>query len=163
MTDPTPVTPLADPSRDPGLDPDLVTVVQLADAYGIEQPIVLTLAGLVLEGTLTSGRAYFAGLAESVQADDPDGTLRADLAQSFRRRAEDFDQFGTGSALGRIDRDGPEDTDLPPMPPVAFLHLRDVCVVTSPVSGQRLDRWRGRISQVVGWTVGAFEDVPPPR
>ncbi|MEP7089514.1 MAG: hypothetical protein ABI776_05335 [Nocardioidaceae bacterium] len=141
-------------------DPDLAALVQLANAFGLEQELVLTLPGQVLAGTLVGGRSHFAELADAVQGQDPDETMRGALAASLRKRSADFDAWGAGSKLGALDPDGPDGADLAPMPPVDFLHLRNVAVVTWPASGQRLATWRGRLSDVVGWTVGGFEDVP---
>ena len=145
----------------PSGDPDLVSLVQLANAYGLEQPVVLTLAGQVLSGVLVGGRHYFEELAAAVQGDEPDDTMRAALAAAYHKRGEDFAGWGAGSGLGSLDPEGPEDDDLAAMPRVAYLHLRDVEVLTSPSSGRRLPLWRGRLADVVGWSVGGFEDPSP--
>jgi hypothetical protein len=141
-------------------DPDLISVVQMVDAFGLEQPVVLTLAGQVLAGTLVSHRVHFAGLAKVIQGQDPDETFRGALAGRFRRRGEDLADWGSASKLGDLDPDAPAADDLPPMPSVEYLHLRDATVVTSPPSGLRMPLWRGRIADVVGWTAGDLEDVP---
>lgn len=135
-----------------GGDPDLVRLVQLANAFGLEQQLVLTLAGQVLSGTLVSGRTYYAGLAAEVQGDDADDTMRGALAAGYRQRGEEFADWGAAGALGDLDPDGPEDDRLASLPSVAYLHLRDVAV--AGVAGGRLPLWRGRIADVVGWTVG---------
>lgn len=146
----------------PGGDPDLVSLVQMANAFGLEQGVVLTLPGQVLSGTLVGGKTYFDELATAVQGADPDETLRGALAAGYRRRGQDFEGWGAGSKLGDLDPGGPEGKDLAPLPQVAYLHLRDVSVVTWPSSGQRLPQWRGRVGDVVGWTVGTFEDAASP-
>lgn len=133
-------------------DPDLVRLVQMANAFGIEQPLVLTLAGQVLSGTLVSGRTYFAALAAEVQGDDADDTMRGALAAGYRRRGEDFSHWGAAATLGDLDPAGPDDDRLASLPTVAYLHLRDVAV--AGVAGGRLPLWRGRLADVVGWTVG---------
>ena len=142
----------------PGGDPDLVSLVQLANAYGLEQPVVLTLAGQVLSGTLVGGRYYFERLASAVQGDDADDTMRGALAAGYRRRGEEFADWGAGSTLGDLDPEGPDDDALAAMPRVAYLHLRDVGVVGSPASG-RQPLWRGRLADVVGWSVGGGSDT----
>jgi hypothetical protein len=136
-----------------GGDPDLVGLVQVANAYGLETEVVLTVSGQVLAGTLVSGRTYFAGLADAVQGDDPDDTVRGALAARYRRRAEEFEGWGEGSTLGDLDPEGPEDDRLSALPQVAYLHLRDARLV----SGHRLPRWRGRLADVVGWTAGSLQ------
>ncbi len=134
-------------------DPDLVSFVQLANAFGLEQPLVLTLSGLVVEGTLIGAHTHFHELASVVQGEDPEGTLRSDLAARFRQRETEYADWGAGSKLGDLDPEGPQGEDLASMPELAHLHLRDARVVTPP-SDRVLPLWRGRIADVVGWTVG---------
>jgi len=136
-------------------DADLARLVQLANAYGLEQQLVLTLPGQVLSGTLVSGRAYFDGLATAVQGDDPDDTLRGALAAGYRARSADFEGWGAAGALHELDPDGPDDDRLASLPTVAYLHLRDVAVAGVP--GGRLPLWRGRLDDVVGWSVDSFQ------
>jgi hypothetical protein len=134
-------------------DPDLVSFVQLANAFGLEQHLVLTLPGLVLEGTLIGAHTHFHEVAQLLQGEDPEGTLRSDLAARFRRREKDYADWGAGSKLGDLDPDGPQGEDLSAMPELQHLHLRGVSVL-SPASDRVLPLWRGRLSDVVGWTVG---------
>ena len=135
-----------------GGDPDLVRLVQMANAFGIEHQMVLTLPGQVLTGTLVSGQVYFNGLAASVQGNDGEDTMRGALAAGFRQRGEDFADWGAAGTLGALDPAGPDDDQLAALPAVAYLHLRDVAV--AGVAGGRLPLWRGRLTDVVGWTVG---------
>jgi hypothetical protein len=135
-------------------DADLGRLVQLANAYGLEQELVLTLPGQVLSGTLVSGRTYFDGLAAAVQGDDADDTLRGALATGYRARSKDFEGWGAAGALHELDPDGPADDRLASLPTVAYLHLRDVAV--AGVAGGRLPLWRGRLADVVGWSVGSI-------
>lgn len=138
-----------------GQDPDLVGLVQLADAYGLEYDLVLTLPGQVLRGTLIGGRAFATEVAAVVQGQDPEETLRGAMAQRFRKRADDLAEWGAASALGDLDPEGPRTDDLPAMPDVEFVHLRDVSL--SSLAGERLPLWRGRLVDVVGWTIGGLE------
>jgi hypothetical protein len=139
--------------RTQGHDPDLVGLVQLADAYGLEYDLVLTLSGQVVQGTLVSARSFSSEIADAVQGEDPEGTLRSSMATRFRQRAERLQEFGAASKLGDLDPDGPDGDDLPVLPDVEFVHLRDASV--SGVTGQ-LKLWRGRLDAVTGWTLGGF-------
>ena len=132
-------------------DPDLVGLVQLADGYGLEYDVVLTLAGQVVEGTLIAARAFATAVADTAQGQDPDETLRGGLAARFRKRADELEEFGAASKLGGLDPDGPESEDLPSMPDVEYIHLRDA--TASSLSGRTLPLWRGRLGDVVGWTL----------
>jgi len=138
-----------------GNDPDLVGLVQLADAYGLEYDLVLTLAGQVVQGTLVSARTFSSEMADVVQGEDPEGTLRSSMAARFRHRAKRLEEFGAASKLGELDPEGPEGDDLPTLPDVEFVHLRDASV--SGVAG-RLSLWRGRLDAVAGWTLGGFAE-----
>ena len=133
-------------------DPDLVSLVQLADAFGLEQEVVLSLAGQTLTGTLIGSRAHHEEIAGLVQGEDPDGTLRADLAARFRKQAADDQEFGAASKLGDLDPEGPEGEDLRSMPGVDYLHLRGVSVAGGSDVGE-LPLWRGRIADVAGWSL----------
>lgn len=134
-----------------GMDPDLVGLVQLADGYGLEYDVVLTLAGQTVAGTLIGGRVFATDVADVVQGQDPDETLRGALATRFRKRAEELEGFGAASKLGELDPEGPKSDDLPSMPDVEYIHLRDA--TASSLSGRTLPLWRGRLTDVVGWTL----------
>lgn len=138
----------------PVADPDLAALVQLSNAYGLEQDVVLTLSGQVLGGTMIGGRTYFDLVAESVQRGESEETMRGMLAAYYRRRGGDFERWGSGSKLGALDPEGPGSDDLPALPQVAYVHLRDV--TAGGPGGRRLSLWRGRLADVVGWSVGTF-------
>lgn len=144
-------------------DPELVSLLQMTEAFGLEQPVVLTMPGQVVTGMLTAGRSYFEELATAVQGEFPDDSWRGSLAGHFRQRSTDLADWGTGKSMGDLDPDGPDRDDLAPLPQVDFIHLRNAEVVTWPRSGQRLPLWRGRLSEVSGWSVGEFEDAPLDR
>jgi hypothetical protein len=148
-----------DGGHEPGVDPDLRSLVQLANAFGLEQELVLVLPGLVVSGTLISAKTHFDELAGALQGDDPDGTFRATLAARFRLRGERLAEWGAGSQLGDLDPEEPDEHDLQQMPEPDYVHLRDATVVTWPRSGQVLPLWRGRLHDVVGWTVGGFHET----
>jgi hypothetical protein len=134
-----------------GVDPDLVGLVQLADAYGLEYHLVLTLPGQVVEGTLIGGRAFAEEVAGLVQGEDPEGTLRHALAGRFRQRVHDLGDWGAASKLGDLDPESPDSEDLPALPDVEFVHLRDASASGAP--DRQLPLWRGRLDLVAGWTL----------
>jgi hypothetical protein len=134
-------------------DPDLVSIVQVADAFGLEYDVVLTLAGQLVDGTLIGARAHATEVADLVQGDDSDETFRGALAARFRQRAEDLQDWGAGSKLGSLDPEGPDSEDLEPLPPVAYVHLRDVTVLAGSGTSMHLPLWRGRLCDVAGWSL----------
>jgi hypothetical protein len=144
-------------SGHPRPDPDLASIVQVVDAFGLEYDVVLTLAGQVVSGTLIGARAHAEQVADLVQGQDPDDTFRGALAARFRRRAEDLRDWGAGSKLGGLDPEGPESEDLEPMPQVEYVHLRDVTVLAGSAP-THLALWRGRLCDVAGWSLRAADD-----
>ena len=145
--------PQGPPAADPGQDDQLASLVQMANAFGLEQQVVLTLPGQVVTGTLIGAKAHFDELATIVRRDESEETLRGSLAAAFRAHGDELSQWGAGSKLGDLDPDAPAAPDLAPMPEPGFLHLRD-----ASVGGQRLPLWRGRLSGVVGWAVGSPDE-----
>ena len=141
-----------------GTDPDdqLASLVQLANAFGIEQRANYSVTSQRrwdrVTGTLIGAKAHFDELATVVKGDDPDETLRGSLAAAFRTHGQELAQWGAGSKLGELDPDTPAAPDLDPLPAPGFLHLRD-----ASIGEQRLPLWRGRLSGIVGWTVGPPE------
>jgi hypothetical protein len=147
-------------TQPPPEDPHLASLVQLANAFGLEQELVVTLSGQMVAGTLIGAKAYFDELAGTLQGQDPDDTLRGSLAGRFRKRGEELAEWGAGSKLGDLDPVHTDHADLAPMPEPHYVHLRGASVVTWPRPGQRLPLWRCRLADVAGWSVGPFEDDP---
>ena len=104
-----------------------------------------------MEGVLIGARAFATEVADVAQGKDPEETLRGALATKFRKRAEDLEEWGAASKLGELDPEGPEGEDLPSMPDVEYIHLRDA--TASSLSGRTLPLWRGRLGDVAGWTL----------
>ena len=85
--------------------------MQVANAYGLETEVVLTVSGQVLAGPLVSGRTYFAGLADAVQGDDPDDTVRGALAAGYQPSRRGVRGLGRGQhASGTSTRTVPRTT-----------------------------------------------------
>jgi hypothetical protein len=84
----------------------------MANAFGVEQEVVLTLQGQVLTGMLVSGRSYFDGIAAAVQGEHGEDTMQGVLAASYRKRGEGFCDWGAAATLGELDPDGPGDDRL---------------------------------------------------
>ena len=115
---------------------------------GLELPVTLQMHGLLVYGTLVSGRDYFEGLASELTSDlSPEGV------QAITNLLEPYIEFYQGREI----EDSKEEAD-PPLP--AFIHLRDAKFFNTagrPIPGNRGVWWRGRISEVDGFMLGILK------
>jgi len=130
------------------IDPELAWLVSLVDGdETLAYDITLTLGGQSVEGQLVSGARFFGGLAERYrELPVPEATpedhesATTVIARSFEESVADY----------RANND--DDDYVEP----AFIHLADATVrhgrdaVTVPL-------WRGRLTSIVGWTLGAAD------
>lgn len=102
--------------------------------------ITLTVGGVLVTGTLVSGRAYFEDFADRLSQSFEDPAAAAQVHDSFHQ-------------LGGIYDRQPNPDDLLP----SYVHLKDVRFF-SPAGGSLPDHdgvwWRGRIDQVQGFVLG---------
>jgi hypothetical protein len=123
------------------LDHVLQTLVDLTNRSDLELGITLTVGGFSISGMLVSGKTFFDGLAAEMSAS-------IDEPSSKKAVHEYFSNFG--GAYNFSDDD--HDTPLP-----IFIHLRDARHFHNsggPMPGNRGVYWRGRISQVSGFSMG---------
>ena len=130
-------------------DPALELLVQLTNRAELEVPIILTLPGQVIAGTLISGRAFFAEVADEYQ----DGV---ELSPE-----EDLETYYVVTSM-RAFHDNyveplPDESD--GLPPADQIHLRRVWTL-SPLSDRWQPLWRGDLAKVVGWCLGAYAGAP---
>jgi len=149
----------------PRIDQALAYFVETANKEGLSEGgplLTVTTDGLVVTGQLIGPAAYFellASLAEAANIRFPHAAERfaawgkqAHQAMQTRLRLRD-------EAIARL----PEHEPLSPEQLEEFapdyIHLRDVSVL---VGGQatQLPVWRGRLSELTGWTVGAPQKLP---
>jgi len=118
-------------------EPDWVlqALIRLANNAGIEFGITLHLSGMVVAGTVVSGKAFF----ESIRDDIPQSDA---AAVAFATAFDDW------SGMYPTSNDAAD--------PV-YIHLRDARV-WSPAGEAQLPGtyWRGRVSEISGWTYGAL-------
>ena len=125
--------------------PDYVlqSLVDLINRSGLEMGITLTVAGFSISGTLVSGKNFFDGLADEMATvfDEP----------SPKKAIHDyFANFG--DMYRDIAKD--EDQTLP-----IYIHLKDARHFHNsgkPIPGNRGVYWRGRISQISGFSMGSL-------
>lgn len=139
----------------PDVDWFLQNLVHLANNQVLDMPITLHVGGVVVTGTLISGRAYFEQLSELLAGGLPLwlGEAKEDIRKAFSLPA---DIYPRGSVEEREARG--EDTRL--TNPGQFIHLKDARFVigealvpkTQPVL------WRGRLASVDGWVLGSMSE-----
>ena len=119
----------------------LQSLVNMAN-NGIEVGVTLQVSGLLVSGVLTGGKAYFEGFAEDFSG----GLNDPEVAESVR---SSFAKFG--------DIYKKEDGDEPPPP--QYIHLKNARFFNTsgnPIPGNKGVWWRGRISEVAGFTLGSL-------
>jgi hypothetical protein len=125
------------------VDWHLQLLVEDANDFGVEVPITLFVAGAVVTGVLTGGKAYFDRFADRFAAGWPDEG-RAEIRASMATPGNVYPRLEPGEKSPR-------------KRPAQFIHLRDAQVVTAqgnlPAVGDGL-LWRGRLAAVSGYSLG---------
>lgn len=120
----------------------LQSLVNMAND-GFEVGITLQVSGLLVSGVLAGGKSYFEGFAEefSSRFNDPESA-------KFMR--------GHFTNYGDIYK---KEDGAPPTSP-QYIHLKNARFFNTsgnPIPGNRGVWWRGRISEVAGFTLGSLE------
>ncbi|MET3390656.1 hypothetical protein ABIC33_001279 [Variovorax sp. 1140] len=107
-------------------------------------PITLSINGMLVSGTIISSEAYFAEMAASL-ASTIYGNVKTPRRAEFEQSIADMPKTPNGE------------------PPLAhelqFIHLRDAKFLAANGESMNVTSsvlWRGRISKVAGWSLGAF-------
>jgi hypothetical protein len=124
----------------------LITIISRAD-LGLS--ITLNVGGALISGTLIEGPAYFKGIGEEVRQ------VAGDIPKTLARGIE---QFGA-MIYGYTNSSKGSDEDYTPTPRIEYIHLANARFF-SP-SGESLPSnrgvfWRGRLSSVDGFCLGAL-------
>jgi hypothetical protein len=123
----------------------LEKLVDIANHSGVELSITLQVSGLLVSGMLVSGAKYFDGFASDIASAFTDETI----AQALRE---------TVSKQGHIYKTQESDScELRPAP--QFIHLKNARFFNTsgnPIPTNRGVWWRGRISEVSGFTLGSL-------
>jgi hypothetical protein len=128
-----------------GTDWFLAWLISLANGYGLEQGITLSVGGASVTGLLISGRDYFTEIGSVIEQGNFHGaaeTLRPVLALAYSQWSQVYPKIDTGHAE--------------PIERSTYIHLRRARIVTSdgkempPAGGL----WRGKLSAVEGFMLG---------
>jgi hypothetical protein len=121
----------------------LETLIQEVTLNGLYFDITITIHGQLFTGTVISGREFFEACGQVFK----DRRLPTEtIIQPF------IDSYPDQQSI-----DGTIDVEIKP---VAYLHLKNVQVVTFPGNGavlSELPYWRFLISRIDGWTLGSLE------
>jgi hypothetical protein len=141
-TAPPPVT----PQRVEEPDWFLQMLVGWVNKFPFDFGITLHVAGFLVSGSLVGGAEYFRGFAEEFSGAMPGDR---EIAESFRKSITDL-----GEAYKTDDKEPEEERPLP-----MFIHLKNARFFTTsgnPIPGNRGIWWRGRVSEVSGFTLGTL-------
>lgn len=122
----------------------LQSFVDIVNASELEFGITLQVSGLLVSGNLVGGKKYFDGFAEDFSgayANDPE--TAEIIKNSLAKHGEMYEE-----------KEGVE--ILPPQ----FIHLKNAHFFNtsgSPIPGNKGVWWRGRVSEVGGFTLGILE------
>ena len=119
----------------------LQSLVNMAND-GFEIGVTLQVSGLLVSGVLVGGKAYFEGFAEDFSSGLNDPVTAEAVRGSFAKYGEIYKKEGD---------------DAPPPP--QYIHLKNARFFNTsgnPIPGNKGVWWRGRISEVAGFTLGSL-------
>ncbi|BBI98466.1 gas vesicle protein [Ferrigenium kumadai] len=122
----------------------LQSLVNMAND-GIEIGVTLQVSGLLVSGVLAGGKSYFEGFAEDFSSGLNDPEAAESVRGSFAKYGEIYKKEGD---------------DAPPLP--QYIHLKNARFFNTsgnPIPGNKGVWWRGRISEVAGFTLGSLGQV----
>lgn len=129
----------------PEIDWYLRSLVEIVNKSQMEVGITLVVSGLIVTGTMISGKTYFEKFASDIsgameKAFGPSGIDA--IRESFAAPSK---MYGHSSEV--------------PVTPPGFIHLKDARFFISPNVGipNSGSLWRGRLSQVSGFTLGEYK------
>lgn len=138
-------------------DQALEHLVDLINRTTADIPVMLSIRGETIFGHLTGFRRWFEDLATQVEAIPvtsgpgsdpiPDGEKITDALGDYLRK------FPVS-----VDEEDEDDEDDEDFHPPSYIHLRNAQVLT-PAGRVQAGLWRGRLSEVVGWTISGTVDI----
>jgi hypothetical protein len=118
------------------------SLVNIANVSALSFGVTLQVSGLLVSGTLVSGKAYFAAIGQQVVQGC---SQNAEVAEQMRKMFATFESAYPNDA-GQGERPLPQ-----------FVHLQNARFYSTdgaPVPGNEGVWWRGRISEVSGIVIG---------
>ncbi|MFL1806044.1 gas vesicle accessory protein GvpU [Plesiomonas shigelloides] len=118
----------------------LQSLVNMANGGVLSFGITLNVGGFLVSGELIGGKAYFEGFGSDFASGLSDSSIADQVKASFAQHGEIYSSNEN------------------PSPP-AYIHLKDARFFNSngnPIPGNRGVWWRGRISEVDGFSLGSL-------
>ena len=140
--------PTAEPEQVAQQDWFLQSLVNMVNKSPIDFGITLNVAGFLVSGSLISGAEYFKGFGSDFSSSFP---ADSEIVESTRKIYTDFGKMVYKTGEKEADKD---DLALP-----SFIHLKNARFFSTsgnPVPTNRGVWWRGRISEVSGFTLGTL-------
>lgn len=152
-----------------GNDPQdwfLDQLVEWANRFGVEMGITLNSGGMLVSGQTISGRNYFIELAKEFRGDSEEGSLVHTLGGLVEANKQVYethdltlkkDEGASKSDQGEAVESDDDIDSLPPPP--TYIHLRNARIYApgqTPIPGNRGVLWRGRISEINGFSLGSL-------
>ena len=128
-------------------------LVEAVNTLDMDIGVTLHVAGVVISGTLISGRKFFHHIAQALReaAARHDAQAAEGLAEGFTAVADSYRLW----AEHERQSDSNDDQDAI-RPLTLYIHLRDAAVYAPggpPLPGML---WRGRLAHVSGWSLGVL-------
>ena len=124
-----------------GPDPELWWLANFAAAGGVSIKVTLVLGGSTITGVLISDGEFFELLADAFDAGKGKKSGPARFAGILRGKAAERTRLD--SSAGRTGA----------TPDVWHIHLRDARIWSLEGGARTLGLWRGRLSEVSGWSL----------
>jgi hypothetical protein len=119
----------------------LQNLVNMANSNGLNFGITLNVGGFLVSGQLVGGKEYFEGFGSDFASPFGDSEAAEDIRASF---AQHGDIYSSGDEA---------------VPPPSYIHIKEAKFFNTngnPIPGNKGVWWRGRISQIDGFSLGSL-------
>lgn len=144
----------------------LASLINLANRFGIQMGVTISVGGALISGELVSGKRYFEEVARAIRDNFPAdlAELGSGLSAAIKEHGEVY-QLYTPPVEANDAEDGKADSTSGEEPsPVSFIHLRNANFFLangSPITGGGGVFWRGRLECVDGFSLGVIRSSAP--
>ena len=127
----------------PSSDHILAYVVSLSNDAGLELGLRVFAGGTILSGTLIGGSKFFAALSETINPNSQgDDSVAGAMSKLFESLSDQY-----------------KSPDLSGDAVTTYLHLKNAWSFVPGQDPLLIGLWRGRLSQIDGWSVGVYGNV----
>lgn len=119
----------------------LQNLVNIVNSGGLSFGVTLNVGGFLVSGQLVGGKEYFEGFGSDFAGAFSDSESAEYIQKSFAKHGEIYS------------------SDKETSPPPSYIHLKEAKFFNTngnPIPGNRGIWWRGRLSQVDGFSLGSL-------